>query len=65
MRTTLDIPEELIQEAMKATGAKTKSQLIKDALQAEIDRAKRKRLITKKGTLNLDVDLDTLRDRKK
>lgn len=63
MRTTLDIPKELIDEAMKATGATTKSQLIKDALQAKIDLAKRKRLIAKKGTLDLDVDLDTLRDR--
>lgn len=48
---------------MKITYATTKSQLIKDALQAEIDRAKRKRLITKKGTVDLDMDLDTLRDR--
>ena len=32
-------------------------------LQAEIDRAKRKRLIAKKGTLDLDVDLDILRER--
>lgn len=63
MRTTLDIPKKLMEEAMKATGATTKSQLIKDALQAEIDRSKRKRLIAKKGTLDLDVDLDTLRDR--
>lgn len=63
MRTTLDIPEKLIEEAMKATGATTKSQLIKDALQAEIDRVKRKRLIAKKGTIDLDIDLDTLRDR--
>ncbi|MGM0744771.1 type II toxin-antitoxin system VapB family antitoxin [Rhodohalobacter sp.] len=63
VRTTLEIPKELIDEAMKATGAKTKSQLIKDALQAEIDRVKRKRLIAKKGTLDLDIDLDTLRDR--
>ncbi len=63
MRTTLDIPKKLIDEAMKVTGATTKSQLIKDALQAEIDRVKRKRLISRKGTLDLDVDLDTLRDR--
>lgn len=63
MRTTLDIPEKLIEEAMKVTGATTKSQLIKDALQAEIDRAKRKRLIARKGTFDLDVDLDTLRNR--
>ncbi len=63
MRTTLDIPKELIDEAMKATGATTKSQLIKDALQAEIDRSRRKRLITKKGTVDLNIDLDSLRDR--
>ncbi|HBQ60016.1 MAG TPA: hypothetical protein DD671_10435 [Balneolaceae bacterium] len=64
MRTTLDIPEKLIDEAMKATGAKTKSQLIKDALQEQIDRSKRKKLIALKGTVDLDIDLDTLRDRK-
>jgi metal-responsive CopG/Arc/MetJ family transcriptional regulator len=40
MRITLDIPKKLIDEAMKVSGAKTQSQLIKDALQNEIDRAK-------------------------
>lgn len=63
MRTTLDIPEKLIDEAMEVTGAKTKSQLIKDALHAQIDQAKRKRLIMRKGTIDLDIDLDTLRNR--
>jgi len=63
MRTTLEIPEELIKEAMELTGAKTKSQLIKDALEAQIARIKRKRLITLKGTISLEVDLDMLRDR--
>lgn len=60
----MDIPEKLMDEAMKETGAKTKSQLIKDALQAQIDRAKRKRLIAAKGTIDLDIDLDELRSRK-
>lgn len=63
MRTTLDIPKKLIEEAMKETGAKTKSQLVKDALQAQIDQAKRKRLITVKGMIDLDIDLDKLRNR--
>jgi Arc/MetJ family transcription regulator len=63
MRTTLDIPEELIKEAMELTGAKTKSQLIKEALEMQIAVIKRKRLITLKGTVDLDVDLDILRDR--
>ncbi|MEP5612233.1 MAG: type II toxin-antitoxin system VapB family antitoxin [Cyclobacteriaceae bacterium] len=63
MRTTLDISEELVNEAMEATGAKTKSQLIRDALIAQIQRVKRQRLISFKGKINLDIDLDTLRDR--
>lgn len=63
MRTTLDIPEDLVDEAMKLTGAKTKSQLIREALEAQIERIKRKRLIALKGTIDLDIDLDVLRDR--
>jgi Arc/MetJ family transcription regulator len=63
MRTTLDIPEELINEAMELTGAKTKSQLIKEALEDQISRIKRKRLISLKGTIDLDIDLDKVRKR--
>jgi Arc/MetJ family transcription regulator len=64
MRTTLEIPEELIEEAMKLTGAKTKSQLITDALKEKIEKIKRQRLLTFKGKIDLDIDLDVLRDRK-
>ena len=63
MRTTLDLPEELIKEAMKITGSKTKSALIKEALEAQIKRIKRKRLRTFKGKIDLDIDLDSLRNR--
>ena len=63
MRTTLDIPEELIKEAMNVTGATTKSQLIKTALSDLIQKAKRQRLISFKGKIDLDIDLDSLRNR--
>ncbi|MFO7822465.1 MAG: type II toxin-antitoxin system VapB family antitoxin [Cyclobacterium sp.] len=63
MRTTLEIPEKLIKEAMELTGAKTKSQLIKEALEDQIARIKRKRLIAYKGTIDLEIDLDNLRKR--
>lgn len=63
MRTTLHIPEKLIEEAMALTNAKTKNQLIKEVLENYIARIKRQRLITLKGTLDLDIDLDTLRGR--
>ena len=63
MRTTLDIPEGLIDEAMALTNAKTKSQLVKEALEAQIKRIKRQRLVVLKGTFDFDVDLDVLRGR--
>jgi hypothetical protein len=63
MRTTLEIPENLILEIMKLTGAKTKNQAIKEALESQIKLIKRKRLISMKGTIDLEIDLDTLRNR--
>lgn len=63
MRTTLDLPQDLIQMAMKLTGAKTKSQVIKDALEGLIAREKRIKLLNYKGKLDLSIDLDQLRDR--
>lgn len=63
MRTTLDLPERLIEEAMRISKAKTKSSLIKQALEELIEREKRRRLLSFKGRIDLNVDLDTLRDR--
>lgn len=64
MRTTIDIPKELIEEAMLLTGAKTKNQLIQEALEEKIKSIRRKQLITMKGTIDLGIDLDIFRDRK-
>lgn len=64
MRTTIEIPEELLKEVMKITGATTKSQAVKLALEEKIALTKRKRLITMKGSIDLDLDLDVLRERK-
>lgn len=63
MRTTLDLPEELINEAMKISGATTKSQLIKTALEEMIKREKRLKLLSFKGKIDLDIDLDISRNR--
>lgn len=63
MRITIEIPENLILEIMKLTGAKTKNQAIKEALESQIKLIKRKRLISMKGTVDLEINLDTLRDR--
>jgi Arc/MetJ family transcription regulator len=63
MRTTLDIPESLMDEAMMLTRIKTKTELIKVALQNLIQKEKVRDLKNYYGKINLDIDLDTLRDR--
>ena len=64
MRTTLDLPQDLIEDVMKLTGAKTKSEAIITALQDLVNKQKRMKLLAYKGKLDLDIDLDVLRKRK-
>jgi len=63
MKVTIEVPQELISEVMEITGAKTISQAVKLALEETIARAKRKKLIAAKGTIDLNIDLDVSRDR--
>lgn len=63
MRTTLDLPESLIQEAMDLTRIKTKTEVIKTALQNLIQKEKVKDLKKYYGKIELDIDLDNLRNR--
>jgi Arc/MetJ family transcription regulator len=64
MRTTLDLNEALLNEAMKWTGILTKTAVINEALQEIIAHKKRLRLIEMAGKIKLDVDLDITRARK-
>ena len=63
MRTTLDLNETLIAEAMKWTGETTKTATINEALKQMINFKKRVKLVEYAGKLNLDVNLDTTRKR--
>jgi len=63
MRTTLDIPENLIREALKVTKSKTKTDLIKKALENIIQRNRIRRIKDFKGKVDLNIDLDVLRKR--
>ncbi len=63
MRTTIDIPEDLIKEAMKITKARTKTELIKYALYSIIQKNKIRELKSYKGKIDLEIDLDRLRKR--
>jgi len=63
MRTTLDLNETLLIDAMKWTGETTKTATINEALKQVVKFRKRVKLIELAGKLNLDVDLDTTRKR--
>ena len=64
MRTTLDLPEDLVEEAMKATNIKTKTKVIVAALEQLIRRTKIAEIKNYKGKVDLDIDLNELRGRK-
>jgi hypothetical protein len=63
MRTTLDIPESLMNEAMRLTQVRTKTELIRIALVNLIQKEKIQGLKEYFGKVDLAIDLDTLRDR--
>jgi hypothetical protein len=63
MRTTLDLPKDLIDEAMKVANIHTKTQLIITALEELIRKSKISGLKEFKGKVDLDIDLETIRGR--
>lgn len=63
MRTTLDLPEDLLNEAMKVSHTDTKTRVIILALKQLIRKSKISELKKYKGKINLEIDLDEIRNR--
>ena len=63
MRTTLDLPENLINEAMKITHTNTKTAVIVKALEELVRKSKISDLKKYRGKIELDIDLNEIRDR--
>ena len=63
MRTTLDLPEELLREAMTITSTGTKTGVIILALRELIRKSKITDLKKYRGKIDLDIDMDELRNR--
>jgi len=63
MRTTLDLPDNLVIEAMKITHIKTKTKVIITALEELIRKSKLSEIKNFKGKISLDINLDDIRGR--
>ncbi len=61
MRTTVDLPEDLLKEAMELAKTKSKTSTIILSLQELIHKKKIEKLRGLKGKLNLNIDLESLR----
>ena len=63
MRTTLDLPESLVKKAMDVARVKTKTRVIVLALEELIRKSTISDLKKFKGKIDLEIDLDVIRDR--
>lgn len=63
MRTTLNLPEDLLIEAMEVTHTKTKTGVIVLALQELLRKSKISGLKDYQGKIDLDIDINELRKR--
>lgn len=60
MKTTVDIKDQLIMEAMRLAGAKSKKEVIHLSLQELIRQKRIERLVTKLGNFPLDLTPEQL-----
>ncbi len=63
MRTTVDLPEELLEEARRATDSKTMRETLILALEELVKKSKRERLRQLAGKIHLDFDPSISRSR--
>ena len=63
MRTTLDLPEELLERAMQVSHTNTKTKVIILALEELVRKSTIADLKQYKGAVDLEIDLDQLRKR--
>jgi Arc/MetJ family transcription regulator len=64
MRTTVDIPDELLEEARRAAQCRTIREAVVAGLQELVRRGRREELRRMAGTVKLDLDLRRSRKRR-
>jgi Arc/MetJ family transcription regulator len=65
MRTTLDIPEETLEEARRAANLRTKRETVIAGLEELIRKSRREELRGLAGKVRLDVDVTRSRERRR
>lgn len=65
MRTTVDIPEELLEEARRASNARTKREVVLAGLEELIRKSRHEELRRLAGRVTLRVDISRSRRRKR
>ena len=63
MKTSVELPDNLLRQAMRAARVKTKREVVTLALEELIKRSQGSALKKYKGKINLDINLDELRGR--
>ncbi len=61
MRTTIDIPEHLLEEVQRATEATTRREALIIVLEDYLRRHRRRRVVEAAGTLDIDLDVSEFR----
>jgi Arc/MetJ family transcription regulator len=64
MRTTLDLPDALMADAMKASHQRTKTAVIVTALEELVRKNRVRNIQNFRGKVDLNIDLDTMRKRR-
>ncbi|MCX6579155.1 MAG: DUF2191 domain-containing protein [Candidatus Aminicenantes bacterium] len=60
MRTTLNLPDALINDLVIETGERNKTRLIKNALEDMLRALKRKKILNMSGKMELDLTVEEL-----
>ncbi|MCH4894477.1 MULTISPECIES: type II toxin-antitoxin system VapB family antitoxin [unclassified Sphingomonas] len=61
MRTNIDIDDDLMAEAIKATGAKTKKEAVEIALRKTVQIGRQREILKYFGKIDWQGDLDAMR----
>ena len=61
MRTNIVLDDELVAEAMRRTGIKTKRAVVEEALRTLIQMKRQEEILALRGKLNWQGDLDEMR----